>query len=216
MRYTFNMTYKVVNSTVEMAQELEAIQQASFPTLSPDELITADHYKRHVEVFPEGQFAAIKISGDEAGKVVACSTDFRIDMDFEHYEHRYIDIVDGNWLGNHNPNGQWLYGADIGVHPDHRGQGISKLMYAARHDLAKRLNLKGHVAGGMLIGYGEYKASLSVEDYVAKVVAGEIFDATLSVQLRRGFQVRGIIQNYVEDASCDNKAALIVWENIES
>jgi len=203
------MSYKVVNSTVEMASELALIQQASFPTLSSEELITAEHYKRHVDLFPEGQFAAI----DEQGKVVASSTDFRIDMDFEHYEHRYIDIVDGNWLGNHDPNGQWLYGADIGVHPNNRGQGISKLMYAARHDLVKRLNLKGHVAGGMLVGYGNYKDSLSVEDYVNQVIAEKIFDATLSVQLRRGFKVKGIIQNYVDDASCDNKAALIVWEN---
>ena len=209
MGYTLTMTYKVVNSTSNMVSQLEIIQQASFPTLSALELMTAAHYQRHIEVFPEGQFAAI----DEAGKVVACSTDFRIDMDFEHYEHRYIDIVDDNWLGNHNPKGEWLYGADIGVHPDNRGQGISKLLYAARHDLAKRLNLKGHVAGGMLVGYGAYKDSLSVEDYVAKVVAGEMFDATLSVQLRRGFQVKGIIQNYVDDVSCDNKAALIVWEN---
>jgi len=203
------MTYKVVNSTVDMAAQLEAIQQASFPTLSADELITAEHYKKQIEVFPEGQFAAI----DESGKVVACSTDFITDMDFEHYEHRYIEIVDDNWLGNHDPKGQWLYGADIGVHPDYRGQGISKLMYAARHDLVRRLNLKGHVAGGMLVGYGDYKEKLSVEDYVQQVVDKKIFDATLSVQLRRGFQVKGIIQNYVDDASCDNKAALIVWEN---
>jgi hypothetical protein len=48
---------------------------------------------------------------------------------------------------------------------------------------------------------------------MAKVIAGELFDPTLSVQLRRGFKVHGIIQDYVDDPSCDGKAAFIVWPN---
>ena len=34
-------------------------------------------------------------------------------------------------------------------------------------------------------------------------------------RLRCGFRVHGIIQNYVTDASCDYKAAFIVWRNPE-
>jgi hypothetical protein len=65
----------------------------------------------------------------------------------------------------------------------------------------------------MLKGYGAYKAHMPVEDYVAKVVAGKLFDPTLSIQLKQGFYVHGIIQNYVDDPSCDGKAAFIVWRN---
>ena len=54
---------------------------------------------------------------------------------------------------------------------------------------------------------------MSVEAYVAKVIAGELFDPTLSVQLRRGFKVHGIIQQYVDDPACDGKAAFLVWHN---
>ena len=206
-----SQAFSVVNSTPGMAVELEAIQRASFPTLAEEELITAAHYRAHIERFPEGQLAAVTA----AGRPVACSTDFRTTADLDHIEHRYIDAVDHNWLGRHDPDGDWLYGADIGVLPEYRRRGIARLLYGARHDLVRRLNLRGHIAGGLLRGYGLWKDRMPVEEYVALVVAGRLVDPTLSVQLRCGFRVRGIILNYVTDASCDNKAAFIVWRNPE-
>jgi GNAT superfamily N-acetyltransferase len=202
-------TFRVVNSRPEMVEQLEAIQRASFPTLSEAEIITAVHYALHIERFPEGQFAIIRADG----QAVACSTDFRTRVDFDHFEHRYIEAVDHNRLGHHDPEGDWLYGADIGVLPEYRRRGLGRMLYQARQNLIRRLNLKGHVAGGVLKGYGKVKDQLPVEIYVKKVIAGEIFDPTLSVQLKVGFQVHGIIQHYVDDPSCDNKAAFIVWRN---
>jgi hypothetical protein len=54
---------------------------------------------------------------------------------------------------------------------------------------------------------------MSIETYVDKVKAGDLFDPTVSVQLKVGFTIHGIINNYVDDPSCDNKAAFIVWHN---
>ena len=203
------MKFRVVQSRLEMVEQLEAVQRASFPTLADEEIITAEQYAAHIQRFPEGQLAVLNADN----QVVACSTDFRTTVDFDHFEHRYIDAVDGNWLGNHNPEGDWLYGADIGVLPTFRGNGLSTLLYNARHNLIRKLNLRGHVAGGYLAGYGKVRLEMPVELYVQKVIAKEIFDPTLSIQLRRGFHVHGIIQNYVNDPLCDNKAAFIVWRN---
>lgn len=200
----------MVNSQPEIATQLEAIQRASFPNLAKEEIITAAHYLAQIERFPEGQHAVIDT---ETGQAVACSTDFRTMVDFDDFEHRYIDAVDHNWLGNHDPDGDWLYGADIGVLPGYRRQGLGRMLYEARRDLIRRLNLRGHVAGGMLKGYGRVKDQMSVETYVEKVKAGELFDPTVSVQLKVGFKIHGIINNYVDDPSCDNKAAFIVWHN---
>jgi GNAT superfamily N-acetyltransferase len=202
-------TFTITQSTPEMAEQLEAIQRASFPDLTEEEIITAAHYRAHLDRFPEGQFAVVNSSN----QVVACSTDFRTKVDFAHFEHRYIDAVDHNWLGNHDPAGDWLYGADIGVAPAYRRRGLGRLLYQARRDLIRRLNLRGHVAGGMLKGFGRYKDQMPVEEYVEKIKSGELFDPTVSVQLKVGFKIHGIIQDYVEAASCDNKAAFIVWHN---
>ncbi|GAB4432743.1 MAG: GNAT family N-acetyltransferase [Anaerolineae bacterium] len=201
--------FTVVNSDPARVEELEQVQRRCFPSLAEDEIITARHYAAHIERFAEGQFMVL----NEASEIVACSTDFMVNVDFDHIEHRFVEIMDNMWLGNHNPNGEWLYGADIGVVPEYRRRGIATLLYNARRDLIRRLNLRGHVAGGMLSGYGLLKDKMLVEEYVAKVVAGELFDPTVSVQLRRGFHVDGIIQNYVDDPLCDNKAAFIVWHN---
>jgi len=201
--------FSVVPSAVEMADELAAIQRAAFPTLAEDELITAAHYRAHIARFPEGQMAVVT----PAGRPVACSTDFRTTIDLDRFEHRYIDAVDHNWLGHHDPKGRWLYGADIGVLPEYRRRGLARRLYNARQALVQRLNLEGHVAGGLLRGYGAWKDRLPVEEYVALVVAGRLVDPTLTVQLRCGFRVHGIIQDYVTDPGCDNKAAFIVWRN---
>ncbi len=202
-------TFRVVNSKVEMVSQLEAVQRACFPSLAEEEIITAIHYAAHIRRFPEGQFAML----NEAGRVVACSTDFRTRVDFDHFQHRYIEAVDHNWLGRHDPEGDWLDGADIGVLPQYRRKGIACLLYEARRRLIRRLNLKGHVAGGLLRGFPNYKREMSAEEYVARVGSSELFDPTLSVQLKAGFKVHGVIHNYVDDPSCDGKAAFIVWRN---
>lgn len=202
-------SFRVVNSQPEMAEQLECIQHASFPSLDEGSLITAAHYQAHIARFPEGQFAVLS----DTGEVVACSTDFRTIVDFDHFEHRYLDVVDHNWLTHHDPNGDWLYGADIGVLPAYRRLGIARMLYNARRELIRRLGLRGHVAGGLLVGYGQHKDKMSIATYVDKVKAGERFDPTVSVQLKVGFTIHGIIDNYVDDPSCDNKAAFIVWHN---
>lgn len=201
--------FRVVNSRPEMAAQLERVQRVSFPHLDPGSLITAAHYQAHIARFPEGQFAVV----NAADEVVACSTDFRTTVDFAHFEHRYLDAVDDNWLTHHDPDGDWLYGADIGVLPAYRRHGLARMLYNARRALIRRLGLRGHVAGGMLVGYGTYKDRMSIEAYVDKVNAGELFDPTVSVQLKMGFAIHGIIDNYVDDPSCDHKAAFIVWRN---
>ncbi len=203
-------TLSIVNSQLSMVEELEAVQRAAFPTLAEDEIITAAHYAAHIRRFPEGQFAVL----NAAGQVVACSTDFRTSaVDFHDFEHRYMEAVANNWLSRHDPQGEWLYGADLGVFPTYRRRGIARRLYEARRQVIRRLHLRGHVAGGLLKGFSAYKAVMSVEEYVAKVVAGELVDPTVSVQLRCGFTVHGIIQHYVHDPACDGNAAFLVWHN---
>ena len=204
--------FAVVRSEPWMAEALEEIQEKSFPTLSREERMTKEHYLSHMRIFPEGQHAVVELS---TGKVVACSTDFRTRVDFHHYQHRYIEAVAGNWLTNHDPEGDWLYGADIGVLPEYRGRGLSKLLYQVRQNLVRRLGLKGHVAGSMPKGYHLYAREMPIEEYVHRVVRGELTDPVLSVQLRRGYRVYGVIPDYLEDPSCLNYGVFVVWRNPE-
>jgi hypothetical protein len=86
------------------------------------------------------------------------------------------------------------------------------MLYEARKNLVVRDRRGGIIAGASLPGFFGYKSSMTAAEYVAKVVAGELTDPTLSFQLSNGFEVRGLLDNYIEDAADDGWAALIVWE----
>jgi GNAT superfamily N-acetyltransferase len=199
----------VVNTRPEHAEALGALQKLAFPNLV--ELMTPAHFRRHMELFPDGQFVALDTaSGD---KVVGSTSTFRTNFDFAHPQHKFFELIDNGWLTNHNPNGVWLYGADMMVHPDYRGRGIAKQLYAARLALVKRANLRGQIAGGMVPGYYRYADQMPVDTYIKKVVAGELTDPTLSMQLKMGFRYIETLYDHLTDESSGNAAALIVWDN---
>lgn len=202
----------IVNIQPEHFAALELLQRICYPTLGVQELMLVEHYAAQYKLFAEGQFVALEGDGS-SGQVVGQGSGFLTDFDFDHPGHTFREICDGFYFTRHDPEGAYYYGADISVHPDWRGQGIGKLIYAARKALVQRTNRRGIIAGGMIPDYARFHGVLTPHEYVAKVVAGELTDATLSFQLRQGFRVRGLLENYLEDASSLNWATLIVWEN---
>jgi len=189
------------------AAGLERLQRTCFPTLDDGERFKAAHYRKHVELFPEGQF--VVLDGD---RVAGATTTLRLDFDVDHPAHSFAEIIAGGWLTSHQPEGKWLYGADVSVAPEYRRRGIATALYAARHDVVRRRGLKGQVTVGMLRGYGAVKDRMTAADYYRRVVAGTITDPTLSVQLRIGFEPRGLLAQYVNDPACDNFGVLLVLE----
>ena len=189
----------------EHAQALERLQTGCFPTLADAQRFKAAHYLRHVELFPDGQFVAL--DGD---RVVGATSTLRLHVDFEHVDQTFADIIQGGWLTSHEPAGDWLYGADLGVDPAYRGRGIATALYAARQETVWRLGLRGQVTAGMISGYGAVKDRMAAQAYYDGVVSGHINDPTLSIQLGVGFEPRALLANYLNDPVCDNYAVLIV------
>jgi GNAT superfamily N-acetyltransferase len=194
--------------------QLEELQRICYPTLGSHELMHVEHFASQYRIFPEGQFVALA-AGTSGERVIGQGSGFFIDFDFDHPNHSFKEICADFYFTNHDPDGSYYYGADISVHPDFRGQGIGRRLYAARQELVRRTGRRGIVAGGLIPGYANYKEQMSLTEYVDQVVAGTLVDPTLTFQLRNGFQVRGLIENYIEDSASDNWATLIVWENPE-
>lgn len=202
---------EITNTRPEHCKPLAMLQRVIFPTLTEEELLTEAMYLKHLDIFPDGQFAAVaNVSGKPL--VVGSTSTFRTNFNFDDIQHTFLQAIAGGWLTNHLPDGEWLYGADMGVHPNYRGMKIGSRFYEARRELVKRLKLRGEIAGGMLPGYREYRQRLSIEDYVRKVTSGDLKDPTLSFQLKNGFKVRGILYHHYESET-DPHAALIVREN---
>ena len=190
------------------AAALEQLQRDCFPTLGADELMRAEHFLNHCRLFPGGNFVA-----RQGERVIGLGSGFLVDFDFAAAQHSFQDIIGGGYYSAHDPEGDWYYGGDISVHPDFRRRGVGSLLYQARMGIVKRLNRRGIVAGGLIPGYAEHKALLTPQEYVDKVISGELYDSTLTFQLNRGFDVRGLLRDYIEDDASDNWATLIVWDN---
>ncbi len=197
----------IARARPEHADELEDLQRVVFPTLADSERFKAAHYLKHLELFPEGQWVGL-----DGKRVVAATATLRLHFDFDDRTHTFADIIQGGWLTSHQPDGDWLYGADIGVHPDYRGKGLAQALYATRQEVVWALGLKGQVTAGMMSGFGAVKHRMSAEAYYEGLVAGRINDPTLSMQQRIGFEFRALLKNYLTDPICDNYSVLIVLD----
>jgi GNAT superfamily N-acetyltransferase len=186
------------------AMQLEELQKIVFPTLAEDELIRADHYLRHLEVFPEGQFVIT-----DAGRVIGMTTTMRTDFDFLNYHHTFKETIGGGWLTNHNPEGEWLYGLDMGLLPDYRGKGLARILYRARHEIARSLGLNGQLTVGMMSGYGAVSKEMTGEIYYEQLIQGKRIDPTLTPQMKIGFEPIVLMPNHLNDPVCGNYGILI-------
>lgn len=197
----------VMSSQPDHAEQLSALQDACFPTLAEEERFRARHYLRHIAMFPEGQFVALH--GD---RVVGMTSTIRVDTHVAEHDHTFAEVIEGGWLTSHNPQGEWLYGADIGTHPDFRGRGIARGLYAARQDTVQRLGLRGQVTVGMLRGYSVLTEPMALEAYYERVASGEHVDPTVSMQMHVGFEARGLIRDYISDPVCASAGARLVLD----
>jgi GNAT superfamily N-acetyltransferase len=196
----------IANTQADLIPQLEELQIVCYPTLADSSRFKAPHFESHLRIFPEGQWVAL--NGE---RVVGMSAGFLYTFDFDHPHHTFDEIIDYGFFTRHDPRGQHFYGADVSVHPDYRGRGIGRRLYDARKELVQLRGLRGIVTGAMIPGFARYKTSMEAHLYVSRVVAGEIFDPTLSVQLRQGFRVRGLLPKYLPDSATDGWSVLIEW-----
>lgn len=164
----------------------------------------------HLAVFPRGQFVAVR---DD--RVVGMAASLIVLWDEYSMSTEWRDFTARGMFTNHDAErGRTLYAAEVMVDPAAQGSGIGSRIYAARRELAERLGLLRIRAGARLRHYHRYAQRLSPEDYLEQVARGQIYDATLTFQLSRGFHVLGLIPGYLRhDPESLGYAACIEWLN---
>jgi GNAT superfamily N-acetyltransferase len=181
-----------------------------YPTDPEKRARHARQIERQLERFPEGQFVAVTtVHGREV--VVGTSTTLRTRRPPDAPPLRWHEVIGDYSLPHHDPDGDWLYGVEIAVHPDYRRRGIASALYTARLALVPELGLQGWYAGGMLMGYHRYADVLTPRAYAERVIAGELVDPTVSMQLHRGLVPLGIVEDYYPEPKAGDCAVLIAW-----
>lgn len=172
-----------------------------------------DQLASHVKIFPKGQLVAVDPSTKQ---IVGMAASLIVLWDDYHMDVSWRTITNSGMFTNHDPEGHTLYGAEVMSDPTLRRRGIGKALYAARRELARDRKLLRIRAGARLRGYHKHADQMTPDDYVTKIVTGEIFDPTLTFQLRQRFRVIAVVENYLKrDPESLGYAAVIEWVNYE-
>jgi GNAT superfamily N-acetyltransferase len=196
------------HQSIEYTGQLVDLERRAFPNMDPNDLIGPETVALQQELFPEGAFMVL--DGD---RVVAMASGIFVDYDIERVQHDLHEVIGLHGVGNHDPDGEWYYGIDIAVDPEYRGRGIASELYRLRKQLVVDRNRRGIIAGGVLPGYRNHKDEMTALEYVEKVQSGELTDPTLTAQIKNGFAVLGVIEDYVVNPIMDNWASFIAWFN---
>ncbi|MFN8440967.1 MAG: bifunctional GNAT family N-acetyltransferase/carbon-nitrogen hydrolase family protein [Caldilineaceae bacterium] len=182
--------------------------RAAYPEYPEDAFYDERFYEMQYEAFPEGQILA-----EADGKVVGYATSLIVQLDDDNRPYAYEEITGGGTFATHDPSGDTLYGADIGVDEAYRGLGISKLLYEQRQKLMRRYNLRRMVAYGRLPGYNAYAGKMTADEYVQKVTKGELSDPSLRAHLRAGYTVKRVLLDFLWDNSSLNYSTFLEMAN---
>lgn len=103
-----------------------ALLQRAYPDMTVWKIEKLAH---HQSVFHEGQLVVV----DQIDRIVSSASSLIIDCD-DYTESTHCSTITGKGTFNtHNPLGKTLYGADMGVNPTTRCQGIGSLSYDVRN-----------------------------------------------------------------------------------
>ncbi len=96
----------------------------------------AEQFKSLPDHFPKGQFAA-EMDGQLAGLAISLVASW----DDYSPHHSWANVTNNGLSDTRDMGGRTLYGAEVCVDPDSRGQGVGHLLYEARRRLCRAMNL---------------------------------------------------------------------------
>ncbi|KTD15008.1 GNAT family N-acetyltransferase [Legionella israelensis] len=169
-----------------------------------------DALRGHMNHYPQGQFVV-----EYENKIVGYCATFKISGEIALKPHTWDEITGHGFASRHDPQGDYIYGMEVCVHPDYRGLRIGNRLYTARKRLCQAEGLKGVVFGGRLPGYRRHhKKYPRAEDYLQAVIEKQIRDPVISFQLRNQFEPIAVLKNYLpQDKASMGYAAHLLWIN---
>ncbi|MBT2644825.1 GNAT family N-acetyltransferase [Bacillus sp. ISL-41] len=197
------------NYTADDFDQLIRIQKEAFPPPFPEELLwNTEQLTNHINLFQDGALCV-----EIGGRIVGSITGLLVRLDNGDEDHSWADITDNGYIRNHNPKGNTLYIVDISISPAYRKLGLGKWMMQSMYETVVKLGLERLLGGGRMPGYHLHSADMSIDQYVEKVLQGELKDPVVSFLLRCGRTPVRPVANYLEDEESMNYGMLMEWKN---
>ncbi len=162
--------------------------------------------------FPDGHLVA-----EMNGEIVGYSASIKVSEKKAFSKHTWQQITGDGFGTTHDENGDYLYGYETCVHPGYRRHRIGQRFYNKRKNIVKYERLKGIVFAGRIPNYRKRKKKVgSPEEYIQQVLDKKINDPTLNFQVKNGFEVLGILKEYLpSDKQSMGFAVHLLWKNPE-
>ncbi len=192
--------------------DVPAIQQLSNKVYHEHYQYARAELRGQIRHFPQGQFVA-----EYEGKIVGYCASLIVHQQKAMKKHSWREITGNGYCSTHTRNGDFLYGVDIFVDPDHRSMRIGERFYKERINLCKYLRLKGIIfAGRIPLLRKKFKQVGSAENYLKAVLDKKVRDPVINFQLRQGFEILGVLEGYdVDDKDSMGYAVHMIWHNPE-
>lgn len=205
------MKTKKINIAVRQAQfeDIAAIVELS-QRVYGEFYMKEEMLSGQLSTFPEGQFVA-----EYNGEIIGHCATFIISGEIGLKPHNWRQITGNGFASLHDPDGDYLYGMEICVDALFRGLRIGQRLYDARKKLCQSLKLKGIIFGGRMPSLSrKIKQVGSAAQYLEDVKEGRLKDPVINFQLRDGFEIIGLLENYLpSDVESMGYATHMVWNN---
>lgn len=200
---------EVRNASVKDIKEIIEVVGITYKKMGS---YTEDMLRGQITNFPEGCFVVTKND-----KIVAYSASLIVSEKKALSKHTWNSITGNGFGTTHDEDGDYLYGYETCVLPTERGSRIGQRIYNARKGLTSFYQLKGIIFGGRIPNYGKKAKKMpDVNEYIEQVKLKKINDPTLGFHLRRGFEVLGILENYLPtDVDSRGYAVHLKWDSPE-
>jgi predicted amidohydrolase/ribosomal protein S18 acetylase RimI-like enzyme len=206
-RLTTRPKLVVRNATLKDVEQIVDLSARIYDTpYAPDIL------RGQIRNYPEGTFVVLY-----EDKVIGYCATMRVTEKQALRPHTWWEITAGGFCSTHKPEGEWLYGVEVMVDQNYRGLRIGERLYRERRNLCQYYHLKGVAFGGRLpLLSRRIRQTKTVEEYIEQVQVKKIKDPVLGFQLRQGFEVHGVLLDYLpEDRESLGHAAHMIWRNPE-
>jgi len=196
-------------SANDLADKFVELSQQVWGTISGGKFVwTKEMIMSHFKICPRFIFCAFC-----KGKVIATLTNMLIDQSSLNNHSSWLDKTGNGCLTTHKPKSRVGFGADLSVLKNAPKSASNKLVLAALVDGVIGEGLQAVYLGSRIPFYHK-NSHMDVRNYVyGKRKNGKPFDPELYFYLKNGFEIVGIIPDYMEDPESLNYGVLIRWKN---
>ncbi|MEM4270623.1 MAG: GNAT family N-acetyltransferase [Candidatus Pacearchaeota archaeon] len=190
-------------------EQVISVENNAWP---PELRASKEKFASRLKVFPDG-FFVVKVDGRIKGVTTSLITTYDPSI-----TRTWDEITDnGVFKKSHNPSGNALYVASVGVSADAQGQGIGGKLVQSQIELAKKLGLKYLYLGARIPGFDLYcrqNGDISPEEYLKiKNEKGDTYDPEIRFYERQGLHIAKIMPNFEPDTQSRNYGIVMLWEN---